>query len=109
MARRPTVEPALAECIDQLDALLRLGHSDVSPRIRAAMDELVDALKEEPRPVSVDIARQLGRLDALLRGEFAYNFQYHITVDGKTVAAANIPKTANIPDNRIRPKGKRTH
>lgn len=109
MARRPTVEEKLADCIEQLDRLLRAEHSDVSPRIREAMTELLDALSEEPRPVSVDIARQLGRLDELLRGEFAYNFQYHITVDGKTVAAANVPKAANAPDNRIKPKNKRKH
>lgn len=109
MARRPTVDPKLADCIEQLDRLLRIEHNDASPRIRAATEELLDALKEEPRPVSVEIARQIGRLDELLRGEFSYNFQYHITVDGKTVAAANVPAASNAPDNRIKPKNKRKH
>ena len=107
MARRPTLDPDVAACIDRMDALLRAEHSDASPRITSALAELLDALKEEPRPVSIEMAREIGRLDELLRGEAAYNFQYHITIDGKTAAAANVPKAANAPDNRIRPKIRR--
>lgn len=107
MARRPTVEKELAEAIDRLDSLLRTHHTDVSPRIAAAIAETIDALAESPLPVCVEIAREIGRIDELLQRSFAYNFQYHITADGKTIAAANTPKCANAPGTRIHPKIRR--
>lgn len=58
--------------------------------------------------VSPELADAVERLDEALRKEFGQTgFQYHITGLSKTVAAANVEKSAALPHHRIKPKVKK--
>jgi hypothetical protein len=55
--------------------------------------------------VSPRLADLIKALDAALRREFGQTgFSYHITAMDKTLAAANISKSAHLPHHRINPK-----
>lgn len=108
-SKRPSVSPALADAIEDLHRLLVQHHGTVSPETSTALQAALDSLTDEPAAVAVPVAAAIGRVDALLRAQWGYAFQYHIIVDGKTAASANTERCAAIPGHRIKPKTQRRH
>lgn len=108
-SRRPALSAALAEAIEDLHQLLVVHHSDLRPETVATLQAALAELRDEPPKVAVDVAAAIGRVDALLRAEWGYAFQYSIIVDGRTAAAANTEKCAAVEGHRIKPKQHRRH
>ena len=104
MSKRIMVSRNLADAVIDLDTVLRKHHGVMNPETRRHLDAALKELKKEQPEVSAEVAHAIGKVDGILRSEWAYNFSYHIVIDGKTAAGANIEKAMNAPRCTIKPK-----
>lgn len=109
-SHRPSVTSTTGDAIGDLHALLAAYGTDLNAEVRDHLQKAVEILRTCPNEVSVDVANVIGRVHGALVAEFGRDagFQYHITVNGHTVAAHNVP--AAVPaGGTIRPKVRRSH
>ena len=109
MSKRPTVDQHLAEAINAMHGLLEEEAEGIAAEKRRAVLALLEMLAEDPVPVSIRLAAAIGRIDGILSAGYGYDYQYHITAGGGTIAAAHVPKAKDAPGNIIKPKSKRSH
>lgn len=109
-SHRPSVTTATGNAIGDLHALLVTHQADLTAEVRNHLEEVVMLLRTRPGEVSVDLANAIGRVHGCLEAEFgkAAGVQYHMTVNGHTIAAHNVP-VAVPAGGTIKPKVRRHH
>jgi hypothetical protein len=109
-SHRPSVTTTTGDAIGDLHALLVAYSDSLNTEVKQHLHQAVELLRTCPAEVSVEVAHCIGRVHGALVAEFGKDsgFQYHITVNGHTVAAHNVP--AAVPaGGTIKPKVRRTH